>query len=131
MLKNIEYKNIKQLKAIEDQGNKNINTGSKSLKSIGFVSGLSPDAEFLLKEIKEENDDIDSNKLFCTESDGKIFNINTFKTLLKFASSIYNGKVTLNDQYKIFEQLKDLEEYDPGNLDRKNLEKKDWGKGDV
>ena len=48
MLKNIEDKNIKQLKAIEDQGNKqlnavkNINTGSKSLKAIGFVSGLSP-----------------------------------------------------------------------------------------
>ena len=75
MLKNIEYKNIKQLKAIEDQGNKNINTGSKSLKAIGFVSGLSPDAEFLLNEIKEENDDIDSNKLFCTESDGKIFKL--------------------------------------------------------
>ena len=37
MLKNIEYKNIKQLKAIEDQGNKNINTGSKSRQLVLLV----------------------------------------------------------------------------------------------
>ena len=42
-LKNIEGKNEEQLKAIEDQGNKqlnaikNIKAGSKSLKEIGFL----------------------------------------------------------------------------------------------
>ena len=50
-LKNTEGKNEEQLKAIEDQGNrqlnaiKNINTGSKTLKAIGFFSGLSPEAK--------------------------------------------------------------------------------------
>ena len=42
-LRNIEGKNEEQLKAIEDQGNKQLNsikniaTGSKSLKAIGFL----------------------------------------------------------------------------------------------
>ena len=51
ILKNIEDKNKKQLKANEDQGNKqlnaikNISTGSKSLKAIIFFSGLSPEAK--------------------------------------------------------------------------------------
>ena len=46
-LKNIEGKNEEQLKAIEDQGKKqleeikNIMTDSKSSKMIGFFSGLS------------------------------------------------------------------------------------------
>ena len=43
ILKNIEGKNKKQLKAVKDQGNKplnaikNINTGSKLLKAISFL----------------------------------------------------------------------------------------------
>ena len=51
ILKNIEDKNKKQLKANQDQGNKqlnaikNISTGSKSLKAISFFSGLSPEAK--------------------------------------------------------------------------------------
>ena len=48
---NIEDKNKKQLKANEDQGNKqlnaikNISTCSKSLKTISFFSGLNPEAK--------------------------------------------------------------------------------------
>ena len=47
-IKNTEGKNEEQLKAIEDQGNKqlnaieNINRSSKSLMATGFFSGLSP-----------------------------------------------------------------------------------------
>ena len=73
ILKNIEGKNEQQLKAIEDQGNKqlsamkNIKTGSKSSKMIIFFSGLSPDAKKLLNEIKEEDDVIDLKKLVCTK----------------------------------------------------------------
>ena len=50
-LKNTEGKNEEQLKAIEDQGNKqlnaikNIKTGSKSLKATVSFSGLSPKAK--------------------------------------------------------------------------------------
>ena len=38
---------------------------------INFFSGLSPDAERLLNDIKEEGDDIDPKKLVCTKSGGK------------------------------------------------------------
>ena len=47
-IKNTEGKNEEQLKAIEDQGNKqlnaieNINRSSKSLMATGYFSGLSP-----------------------------------------------------------------------------------------
>ena len=50
-LKNTEGKNEEQLKAIGDEGNrqlnaiKNINTGSKALKATVFFSGLSPEAK--------------------------------------------------------------------------------------
>ena len=78
-----------------------------------FFSGLSPDAKQLLNKIKEEVNDIDSPKIICINSDGKLFNFNTFKPLLKLASNIYNGKITLGeakkDQYEMFKQLKDLE----------------------
>ena len=59
ILKNIEGKNEKQLKAIKDQGNKqltairNINTGSRLLKAITFFSGLSPESKQLMNDIKE------------------------------------------------------------------------------
>ena len=54
IVKNIEGKNEQHLKAIEDQGNKqlnaikNINTGSKLLKAISFFSGLSAEAKQLM-----------------------------------------------------------------------------------
>ena len=53
---------------------KNIKTGSKISKMINFFSKLSPGAEKMLNEIKEE--EIDPEKLNCTKSDGKIFNFN-------------------------------------------------------
>ena len=57
--KNIEGKNEEQLKAVEDQGKKqlhtikNIKTDSKSLGTISFFRGLSPEAKELLNELKE------------------------------------------------------------------------------
>ena len=56
-IKNIEGKNQEQLKAIEDQGKKqleeikNINVGSKSLKTISFFSTISEKA----KKINQKN----------------------------------------------------------------------------
>ena len=47
--------------------------------------------------IKEEETDIDPEKLFCTKYDGKFFNFNTFKLSFKFASSFYDGKITLEE----------------------------------
>ena len=54
-------------------------------------------------------------------------NFLTFKPWLKFASNIYNGKITLKepkkDLFEMFKQLKDLEGYNPKNLDRINSKK--------
>ena len=82
ILKNIKGKNDEQLKAIEDQGNrqldaiKNFETDSESLKTIAFFS---LEAKKLLDEIKKEKNTIDSEKLVCVKTDGKFFNLNTFK----------------------------------------------------
>ena len=57
-IKNIEGKNEGQLKAIEDQGKKqleeikNINVGSKPLKTISFVITISDEAKKLMENIK-------------------------------------------------------------------------------
>ena len=59
-LRNNEGKNEEQLKAIEGQGKKqldtmkNITTDSKLLKTISFFSGLRPEAKKLLDELKKE-----------------------------------------------------------------------------
>ena len=82
ILKNIKGKNDEQLKAIEDQGNrqldaiKNFETDSESLKTIAFFS---LEAKKLLDEIKKEKNTIDSEKLVCVKTDGKFFNLNTLK----------------------------------------------------
>ena len=106
---------------------KNINTGSKLLRTITFFSGLSPETKQLMNEIKEEERDIDPKKLVCTKSDRKIFNFNTFKPSSKLVSNIFNGKITLEetkkDQYEMFKQLKYLEKYDPNNLEKINSRK--------
>ena len=58
-LRNIEGNNEEHLKAIEDQGKKqldamkNIKTDSKSLKTIRFFSVISPEAKKVLDELKK------------------------------------------------------------------------------
>ena len=53
-LKNIKDKNDKQLKAIEDHGKKQLDTDSKSLKSIIYFSELSTKAKELFEQIKKK-----------------------------------------------------------------------------
>ena len=61
-LENIKGKNEEQLKAIEDQGKKqleeikNINVGSKPLKTISFFSTISEEAKKLMDNIKVIDD---------------------------------------------------------------------------
>ena len=75
-----------------------------------------------MDEIRKEENDIDPKKLVCIKSDGTIFNFNIFKLSFKFTSSIYDGKITLEktkkDQYQMFKPMKDLEKYNPKNLDK-------------
>ena len=69
---------------------KNIKADSKPLKTISFFSGLGPEAEKLLDELKEEKNTIDLEKLVCAKFDGTIFNFIAFKNLLQLASNIYH-----------------------------------------
>ena len=122
----IEGKNEEQLKAIKDQGKKqldaikSINRYSKALKVINFFGKLSPEAKELMNEIREVENDIDSEKLVCAKSGKKSFNFNVFKLLFKFSANIYDGKIILeakNDQHKKFKQLEYLKKFDPNNPD--------------
>ena len=76
----------------------------------------------MLDELKEEKDSIDFKRLFCVKSDGTILNFNVFKNSLDFASDAYNGKISLegmrNFQYKMFELVYYLKEYNPTKLDK-------------
>ena len=94
-LKNVEDKSEKQLKAIED--GKQLDTNSKSLKSISYFTQLSTKAKELFEEIKKERNDIDREKIFYVKTDGTIFIFNKFKTSLDLASNIYSKKNLLKD----------------------------------
>ena len=122
MLKKIDSKNDEQLEAIKDQGKnnqmkpKNIKTDSKPLKTISFFSGLGPEAEKLLDELKEGKNTIDLEKLVCAKFDGTSFNFITFKNLLQLASNIYHkSQISLEDakksSYRMFILLNDSKEY--------------------
>ena len=59
-----------KLKAIEDYGKKQLDTNSKSLKSIRYFSQLSPKAKELLEKITKERNDIDPEKFVFVKTDG-------------------------------------------------------------
>ena len=52
----------------------------------------------LFEEIKKEKNDISPEKPICLKTDGIVFNFNTFKASLDFASNIYYSKNYLNIQ---------------------------------
>ena len=102
ILKNIEGKKKQQLKAIEDQGIKqldaikNTETGSGSLKTIIFFSGLSPEAKKIIRGAKERKKHaLYLEKLVCVKTNGTSFNSNAFKYSLDFAPNIYHKDKTL------------------------------------
>ena len=79
-------------------------------------------AEKLIDEIKEEQNDIDFDKLLCVKSDGKTyFNFGIFEDLQKLASDIcYMGSLedAKDVQCKMFTLLNDLRNYKPTNPDK-------------
>ena len=114
-IKNIEGKNEEQLKAIEDQGKKqleeikNINIGSKPLKTISFFSAISDEAKKLMNNIKQTDDWLETAQLICTKTDGKTkYNSNKFTFPLKFTSKIYRRDLTLQKAEDNHQELKIL-----------------------
>ena len=114
-LKYIEGKNEEKLKAIEDQGKKlleeikNINIGSKPLKTISFFSAISDEAKKLMNNIKQTDDWLETAQLICTKTDGKTkYNSNKFTFPLKFTSKIYRRDLTLQKAEDNHQELKIL-----------------------
>ena len=69
---------------------KNINTGSKLPKAIASLCRLGLEVGKLIDEIKEEQNDIDFDKLLCVKAEGKKrFNFGIFEDPQKLASEIY------------------------------------------
>ena len=110
----------KQLKAIQNKNEKQLDTNLKSLKSISYFSKLSTKAKELFEKIKKEKNDIDPEKFVCVKTDGTIFNFNKFKNSLDLASNIYRNKKLLKDaenkQSEIKILLNKLRNYNPTKL---------------
>ena len=77
---------FKRLKNVEDKNKKQLDTHSKSLKSISYFSQLRARAKELFEKIRKEKNDIDPEKFVCVKTDGTIFNFNKFKNSLDLAS---------------------------------------------
>ena len=126
-LKIIEGKNEEQLKAIEDQEKKqleeikNINIGSKLLKTISFFSTINKKAKELMENIKQIDDWLGSAQLICTKTDGKTKDdFNDLTSPLKSTSKIYRRDLTLQEAKDDQQELKILinklnNEYNPKN----------------
>ena len=103
-LKNIEGKNEDQFKATEDQGKKyleeirNINIGSKPLKTIKFFSTINEKVKTLMKNIKQIDGWLDPAQLFCTKTGWKTkHDFNKFTFPLKFTSKIHHCDLMLQE----------------------------------
>ena len=116
-LKNIEGKNEEQLEEI-----KNINIGSKLLKTISFCSTISEEAKKLMESIKVIDDWLETAQRICTKTDGKTkYEFNKFALPLKFAAKIYRHNLTLQEAGDNQQKLKILinelnNNYNPTNL---------------
>ena len=70
---------------------------SKPLNVFDYLKIVSQEAEDLLDEIKDANDDIDYQNLLFIASNKEKFNFNIFRKPLDFLSAIYDGKISLNE----------------------------------
>ena len=100
-LKNIEGKNEQQLKAIKDQGEKQLHLAKKTNQVDGFTNiffgdKLNSKAKQIYDGIKEQNKKIDYTRLVCIGSSIKHqYNLTIFLNLKTFAESLYNGSLSL------------------------------------
>ena len=113
---------------IEDKNEQQLETNSKSLKSISYFSQLSTKTKELFEKIKKEKNDIDPVKFVCIKNLQTIFNVNKFKFSLDLASNIYRNKKLLkdaaNEQNEIKILLNKLRKNNPAKLKKKLPKKK-------
>ena len=89
------YLNQNLMIKIKKQQTNNIDTKPSNI--FNYLKSLSQEAEDLMHEIKDNDVDIDINKLDFIGSDREKFNFNTFNIPLNFLSDIYNGKISLKE----------------------------------
>ena len=126
-LKNIEDKNKERLKEVEDHQKKQLDTDSKSLKSVSYFSQLNTKAKELFEKIKKEKNEVDAETFVCVKTDVTVFNFNKFKNSIDLASKIYRNKNLLkdaeNEQYNIKILLYKLRNYNPTKPKNKKAKK--------
>ena len=81
----------------KDKTQQTNNIDTKPPNVFNYLKSLSQEANDLMDEIEEVNDDIDIYKLVFIGSNKEKFNFNTFNMPLNFLSNIYNGKISLKD----------------------------------
>ena len=119
MKSSYKQQKIKQKKQLEEI--KNINIGSKPLKTISFFSTIS-EAKQLMENIKVIDDWLETAQLICTKTDGKTkYEFNKFALPLKFATKIYCHNLMLQEAEDDQQKLKILinklnNNYNPTNL---------------
>ena len=103
-LENIKGKNEEQLKAIEDQGKKqleeikNIKTDSKSFKMICRFITINKKSRELINKIIEIETQLKTEKLVCTKTDGITqYDFRNFILPFKFTFKIYRRNLTLQE----------------------------------
>ena len=102
-LKNIEGKDDEQLKAIKDQGEKQLQTLTKKedkevdFRNLSFTDKLDSESKKTSNDIKEQSEKIDYTKLVCIGSGKHQYNFTIFLDLKTFAESIYNDNLLLED----------------------------------
>ena len=93
----------------EKEQSNNIDTIPSNI--FNYLKSLSPEANDLIDEIEEDDDDIDINKLAFINSNQEKLNFNTFRMPLNFLSAIYNGEISLKEaEFKQRDLEKEIEE---------------------
>ena len=99
------------------------NIDAKPPNVFNYLKSLSQEANDLMDETEEVNNDIDKHKLLFIGSNKEKFNFNTFMMPLNFLSDIYNGKISLKEaefkQMDLEVKIGDLYGYEPKNKKEK------------
>ena len=101
------------------------NIDTKPSNDFNYLKSLSQEANDLIDEIEEVNNDIDKHKLFFIGNNKEKFNFDAFRMLLNFLSDVYNGKISLKEaQLKQKDLEKEIENlqfyYIPKNKEEKD-----------
>ena len=98
--------------------------GTKPPNVFDYLKSLSQNANDLMDEIKDADNDIDKYKLAFIGSNREKLNFNTFRMPLSFLSAIYNGQISLKEaefsQINLEKEIEELKfKYRPENAEEK------------